>query len=212
MGFEDTELDMEQQIGSKSGKEYVKAVYWDTGRGQWKDKSKEVLKTAWRQWRIWRTRVWRTLHGKMSQSLAAAWLVLIPSLKPQSLLPTLLSREHCGPLTPAKLCTVQKSHAYYICRHLSIQKKHSTLGVYVEKSDKKRCHFVSLYLHTQKYSPQPFYLVGPWIPESSVGKLPVPAQRPIFFWCRNYVMDIHMNNSSWKGSLANRAARFLYVW
>ena len=27
MGFEDTELDMEQQIGSKSGKEYVKAVY-----------------------------------------------------------------------------------------------------------------------------------------------------------------------------------------
>ena len=31
------ELDMEQQTGSKSGKEYVKAVYWDTGRGQWKD-------------------------------------------------------------------------------------------------------------------------------------------------------------------------------
>ena len=28
------ELDMEQQTGSKSGKEYVKAVYWDTGRGQ----------------------------------------------------------------------------------------------------------------------------------------------------------------------------------
>ena len=27
MGFEDTELDMEEQIGSKSGKEYVKAVY-----------------------------------------------------------------------------------------------------------------------------------------------------------------------------------------
>ena len=26
MGFEDTELDMEQQIGSKSGKEYVKPV------------------------------------------------------------------------------------------------------------------------------------------------------------------------------------------
>ena len=27
MGFEDTELDMEQQIGSKSGKESIKAVY-----------------------------------------------------------------------------------------------------------------------------------------------------------------------------------------
>ena len=125
------ELDMEQQTGSKSVKEYIKAVYWDTSRGQWKDKSKEMLKSAWRQWRIWRTSVWRTLHGKMSQSLVAAWLALIPSLKPQSILSTLLSREDCWPLTPAKLCMVQKSHAYYNCRHLSIQKKHSILGVCV---------------------------------------------------------------------------------
>ena len=27
-GQEETELDMEQQIGSKSGKEYIKAVYY----------------------------------------------------------------------------------------------------------------------------------------------------------------------------------------
>ena len=66
-------------------------------------------------------------------SVTCSFLVGVDSI--QSILTTPLSREDCWPLIPAKLCMVQKSHAYCICRHLSIQKKHSTPGVYVAKSD-----------------------------------------------------------------------------